>query len=544
MRFWRNMKLIHKLFMVTGALMVGFVGIAMTYLAMQQVQGDVARRATALKEFVAAADQSSAKILASQSILRDFFLQKKVTLLAQFNTAIYDAHSVTVALSKWAQNERQLQAIYQLRDAISAYQRVTKTTSDIIVGIGVNENSGLIGRVRAAAHELEDALQDGPGRDNAKRAEHYNLINLLLTMRRHEKDFLTRNQDVYVEKLLETRQRFVEAVAASFYPAANKAQLTQLAAAYHNTFASLVEGIRLREPAFIKITQQQHAVDQQVTALKQVTETMLTASNAQGQEQIKRINLIFIAVLGSVAGLLVVAIVLLALSITRSLRRLQDTVQKVTVGDLDARTKMGQGDELAHLGKAFDTLLDERVAYLAATERERAAHLSAAQHENETLNNSVVTLLQAVSQLSQRDLTVKVPVAEDVTGPVSDALNQLAEETAEVLAEVTRISESVATASRSVKMQADAVLTLASNEREEVTQTAEQLAAASAAMNDIAALAQTCNNAAENAIHKTQTALETVNSTVDGINTIRDTIRETEKRIKRLGERSQEISGQ
>jgi methyl-accepting chemotaxis protein len=32
-------------------------------------------------------------------------------------------------------------------------------------------------------------------------------------------------------------------------------------------------------------------------------------------------------------------------------------------------------------------------------------------------------------------------------------------------------------------------------------------------------------------------------NTVDGITTIRDTIRETEKRIKRLGERSQEISG-
>jgi methyl-accepting chemotaxis protein len=233
----------------------------------------------------------------------------------------------------------------------------------------------------------------------------------------------------------------------------------------------------------------------------------------------------------------------LVLSLTRALRRLQSTVQMVTAGDLDARTQMGQGDELANLGNAFDTLLDERVAFLATSERERAARLEEAQRENEALNNSIVTLLQAVSQLSQRDLTVKVPVAEDVTGPVSDALNQLAEETAEVLVEVTRISENVATASRSVKVQADAVLTLAGTEREEVTQTAKQLAAAAEAMNDIAARAQTCNMAAENTINKTQTALETVTNTVDGINTIRDTIRETEKRIKRLGERSQEISG-
>jgi methyl-accepting chemotaxis protein len=43
-------------------------------------------------------------------------------------------------------------------------------------------------------------------------------------------------------------------------------------------------------------------------------------------------------------------------------------------------------------------------------------------------------------------------------------------------------------------------------------------------------------------MHTTQTALETVTNTVSGINNTRDTIRETEKRIKRLGERSQEIS--
>ena len=50
-----------------------------------------------------------------------------------------------------------------------------------------------------------------------------------------------------------------------------------------------------------------------------------------------------------------------------------------------------------------------------------------------------------------------------------------------------------------------------------------------------------CNEAASKAIKNTDKAQETVLGTVQGITTIRDTIRETEKRIKRLGERSQEI---
>jgi methyl-accepting chemotaxis protein len=166
-----------------------------------------------------------------------------------------------------------------------------------------------------------------------------------------------------------------------------------------------------------------------------------------------------------------------------------------------------------------------------------------AESENETLNESIIKLLQAVSQLSQRDLTVTVPVTEDMTGPVADALNLLTSETATVLSGVTRISEDVASASQKVKSQSDTVILVARSEREEVDRAAAELATAAEAMTHIAELAQACNEAADNAIRTTQKALETVTDTVDGINNTRDTIRETEKRIKRLGERSQEISG-
>ena len=230
-------------------------------------------------------------------------------------------------------------------------------------------------------------------------------------------------------------------------------------------------------------------------------------------------------------------------NITGSAHQISQTVSQFAQGDDTVRARLQSQDELGQLGAAFDTMLDERLALLAVHEQERAARLAAAELENETLNDSIVVLIQAVAQISQKDLTIRVPVAEDVTGTVADALNLLTDETAQVLAEVTRISENVATASRNVKGQADAVMALANTEREQVAETAVQLAAAATAMHDIAALAQTCNVAGETAITRTQTALDTVNSTVEGIHIIRDTIRETEKRIKRLGERSQEIGG-
>lgn len=219
-------------------------------------------------------------------------------------------------------------------------------------------------------------------------------------------------------------------------------------------------------------------------------------------------------------------------AVVNPVEQIMNTVHQVGEGNYAARTGLTGIDELSELGQAFDKMLDERVTALVETER-----------RNDQLNDSVINLLQAVSQLSQRDLTIKVPVTEDMTGPVADALNLLTDETARVLQGVTRISEEVAVASEKVKTQSDSVIAVANTERQAVEQTASELAAAAETMNHIAELAQACNAAAEAAIKTTENALQTVTSTVSGIGNTRDTIRETEKRIKRLGERSQEISG-
>ena len=62
------------------------------------------------------------------------------------------------------------------------------------------------------------------------------------------------------------------------------------------------------------------------------------------------------------------------------------------------------------------------------------------------------------------------------------------------------------------------------------------------AMNNVARLANSSNEAAADASRSTENALLTVQTTVRGMDAIRETISEMEKRIKRLGERSQEIS--
>jgi methyl-accepting chemotaxis protein len=215
-----------------------------------------------------------------------------------------------------------------------------------------------------------------------------------------------------------------------------------------------------------------------------------------------------------------------------NLSLLQKTITSINQGQFEARARVGSNDELGALAKTFNELLDSRVATLAKIQK-----------ENERLNESVLALLRAVAQIAQKDLTVKIPVSEDVTGAVSDALNLLTRETSKVLLDVSNISADVTTASLTVQRQADAMLVAAADDRSEVDHTVQTLSSAAHALNQIAELARLCDAEADNAIKSTQLALATVNNTVSGINSTRDVIRETEKRIKRLGERSQEISG-
>lgn len=217
--------------------------------------------------------------------------------------------------------------------------------------------------------------------------------------------------------------------------------------------------------------------------------------------------------------------------ITEPLARLRHTVEELSAGNFDARTRMKGRDAFGRLGAALDALLDERVA-----------SMSRAAQENEELNNSVISIMQAIGTIATtKDLSLRVPVTEDVTGAVSDALNMLTEETARVLRNVATVSRDVAHATVALRGQSDLATQAAERERAEVALAAGELAQAATALTAVARVAGEANEAAARTVATSGVAMEAVGNTLGAVVASREVIRETEKRIKRLGERSQEI---
>jgi methyl-accepting chemotaxis protein len=213
------------------------------------------------------------------------------------------------------------------------------------------------------------------------------------------------------------------------------------------------------------------------------------------------------------------------------IQKLSQTVQSVASGDSKARSQLTSTDEIGSLGRSFDALLDDRLS-----------QYEKAQAENETLNNSVISLLQTVFQLSNRDLTVRAPVTEDVVGTVSSSINQFADETGRTLQEVKTIADRVQMLSASVSSQAALVNTSAKTDQQSLKSMSENLGSVTNQMTQVARLSEQTNQAAVRATGATNAALSAVDGTVKGMDRLRETMSEMEKRFKRLGERSQEIS--
>ncbi len=218
-------------------------------------------------------------------------------------------------------------------------------------------------------------------------------------------------------------------------------------------------------------------------------------------------------------------------SIVSQINHLTGTMRDISAGDLNARVSMEGKNELVELGDAFDGMVEDRIA----TQRKINA-------DHQQLNESVFSLLEAVADLSERNLTVRAKVTEDATGPLADAVNQLAEDTSDVLRQVRDVAAAVEGTAREVNRHTQSVNDLAALGRTEAEETAQQMGNILRRLDSIATSAQQANRVAGTTSQATREAQESVGRTLVSISGIRDTVQETGKRLKRLGERSQEIS--
>jgi methyl-accepting chemotaxis protein len=213
--------------------------------------------------------------------------------------------------------------------------------------LGLDENSGLEGRLRGSVHDIEARV--GQLHDPA-------LLVTMLMMRRHEKDFMLRRDGKYGDEIKQRASEFVAQVENGNIPEAAKAELKQKLADYQRDFFAWME-TALKLGGELKATSESFSAVEPVIAAvsKSVNDIRIEAErsdatmrdNIQWQMELA-ILLIAFAALG--------AALFIGRSVSRPLKAMTAAMIDLAKGNFSVVLPgLGRADEIGEIAQAVET---------------------------------------------------------------------------------------------------------------------------------------------------------------------------------------------
>ena len=173
--------------------------------------------------------------------------------------------------------------------------------------------------------------------------------------------------------------------------------------------------------------------------------------------------------------------------------------------------------------------------------REVRVQLAEQAAQNERNQSAILQLLDELADLAEGDLTVRASVTENFTGAIADSINFAIDQMRELVTKINDLSGQVVGAATSTQATASGLAQAAESQAREISAASQAINEMAASIDQVSANAVESAAVAERAVGIAGNGSQVVHDTINGMNSIRGQIQETAKRIKRLGESSQEI---
>lgn len=160
---------------------------------------------------------------------------------------------------------------------------------------------------------------------------------------------------------------------------------------------------------------------------------------------------------------------------------------------------------------------------------------------NQRNQEAIMRLLDEMGSLAEGDLTVKTTVSEDITGAIADSVNYAIDELRTLVTTINETSEQVSSSAQETQTTARHLADAAQNQAHRISNATTAINQIASSMDDVSKNSAESADVAERSVQIASHGAEVVRETISGMDSIRDQIQETSKRIKRLGESSQEI---
>ncbi len=160
----------------------------------------------------------------------------------------------------------------------------------------------------------------------------------------------------------------------------------------------------------------------------------------------------------------------------------------------------------------------------------------------EDLQKRALELLMEVDPISKGDLTIRAKVTADEIGTIADSYNATVGNLRKIVFQVQEAASQVAQTTSTNEVSVQALSAEALRQAEEIAAALERAQEMAESVRLVAANAELAEAAVQQAAQTVQEGDVAMNRTVDGILAIRETVAETAKKVKHLGESSQKIS--
>lgn len=167
--------------------------------------------------------------------------------------------------------------------------------------------------------------------------------------------------------------------------------------------------------------------------------------------------------------------------------------------------------------------------------------LSRSKETNQQQQQAIMRLLDEIDPLSNGDLTTKATVTEDFTGAIADAINNTVDEMRLLVGTINDTSVQVSASAQETQATAAQLAEAAEQQARQIESASSQITRIAENINDVSQRSAESAEVAMRSVEIASKGADMVRQTIHGMDNIRGQIQETAKRIKRLGESSQEI---
>lgn len=244
---------------------------------------------------------------------------------------------------------------------------------------------------------------------------------------------------------------------------------------------------------------------------------------------INNLQLILIVLMLVILIIITIILTFISRSVVFPVLTLRGALLEVSYGNYDVTVPVKSEDEVGEVSKTFNQLLKDIRGYISTDE------------DRQRQEKQVSNMLGVVSTMSSGDLTKEAEVTADVMGAVADSINYMAQQLKVIINQVSEVSTNIGSSASEILASTEHLSKGAQQQHELITDTSAAVDEMAISINQVSQSAESAANAAQNSAQIAETGGNTVGEAVEGMNKIRSSVAEISKRIKKLGESSQEI---